>query len=125
MPNMSVKTLCLFVAFFRSLLGLGHIRNVFVAQSLVLICLSVSLERSVVAESQNVIVYSGTNFVGINVKVEDNEVGQLFPDAPVGTLIFAFDNASGFVASQMTSSGWSQPSMRIAPLSGAIMILPG
>src|SRR5688572_3102684 len=67
---------------------------------------------------------SGPNFIAIELKVGDNKLTELFPDVPVGTLLFTWDNATGWKAAQMYSTGWSHPNQVIRPWEGAVMYLP-
>jgi hypothetical protein len=67
---------------------------------------------------------SGPNFVAVNLKVGENRLTDLFPNAPVGTLVFKFDNSAGWSAAQMYPSGWSHPNLQILPWGGCIMYLP-
>jgi hypothetical protein len=74
--------------------------------------------------TQSIEVSSGMNFIAIELKVGENRLTDLFPSAPLGTLIFTWDNHAGWRAAQMYPFGWSQPDHKILPWQGAVMVLP-
>src|SRR4051812_39149900 len=82
----------------------------------ILILLFCGFRASAVVENQTLLLHSGYNFAAINLEVGKNEIEELFPDAPRGMLVFTYDNATGFKASQKGASAWSEPSLRIAAL---------
>ena len=67
---------------------------------------------------------SGPNLIAVNLKVGENRLTDLFPNVPVGTLIFKFDHSAGWSAAQMYPSGWSHPNLQILPWGGCSMYLP-
>lgn len=76
------------------------------------------------SNTQNIEASQGFNFVAVELKVGDNSLQDLFPSAPVGTLIFTWDNHAGWSAAQMYPFGWSHPHRQILPWEGAVMFLP-
>src|SRR5262245_52924859 len=88
-----------------------------------LACLAVGLSRLTAiaaVETESIGFNGGYNFIPINVQVGNNEVSELFPDAPEGMVTFTYDDANGWAASEKTSTTWSIPNLRIPPLHGAV-----
>ena len=66
---------------------------------------------------------AGENLIAVEVQVGENRLIDLFPEAPVGTIIYKFETR-GWSAAQKYPFGWSHPNQKIHPYEGAVMILP-
>ncbi len=66
----------------------------------------------------------GYNFVGVMVRHGENRIAQLFPKVPTGTVLFTYDNAAGYSASEFLETEWSLPNLVVPPAYGAILVSP-
>lgn len=90
---------------------------------LIVALLAAVLTAETFSATQTIEATQGFNFVAVELKVGENRLSELFPNAPVGTLVFTWDNHAGWRAAQMYQSGWSHPNERILPWQGAIIVL--
>ena len=72
------------------------------------------------AATQEVVLSGQRSFFAVELEVGENRVGDIFPIAPEGSVIFTYDNAEGYQASTRLESGWTNPEMKIEAGEGAI-----
>jgi hypothetical protein len=73
---------------------------------------------------QQIDLSSRFSFAGIELTTGTNTLAELLPNAPIGMVLYKFDNVNGYAAFQNYASGWSQPEATILPGEAFLAVMP-